>query len=391
MAYLKFSANQLFNGKEFLPQGHVVIAQTNGTIADIVPLHNAGDDVQLLNGIVCPGFINTHCHLELSHMKGLIPEHTGLTNFIWDIVTLRHFAEEEILQAIQYGEDEMLRNGIVAVGDICNNTLTLQQKQQQRLAYYNFIEISGWLPAVATQRYQAGKTLLNAYTSALPYAAAMVPHAPYSVSEALWQLLKPGFTGHTISMHNQETPCEDELFIYGTGGFNDMYKKMRIDHTHFTCTGKSSIQSTAHHLQQAGRLLLVHNTITRQQDLDFIKTHITPQVYYCLCPNANQYIEAAIPPATMLLQNGVNITLGTDSLASNHSLSILHEMKTLLHALPQLPLAALLQWATLNGAKALGMEETLGSFEKGKRPGVLHISGMGQGQTNNPWAVQRLL
>ena len=390
LAYRKFSADYLFDGTQLLADGQVIITHADGTIADIVPVEEAGDEVQYVNGVISPGFINTHCHLELSHMKGLIPEHTGLTQFIWDIVTQRHFAEDEILQAIQEGEAAMLQNGIVAVGDICNNTLTVTQKQQQKLAYYNFIEVSGWNPAIAALRYDTCKSYYDTYTKQLPFAAAMVPHAPYSVSPELWQLLQPGFAGKTISMHNQETPCEDELFQLGTGDFVTMYERMKIDNSHFACTGKSSIQSTAHYLQQADTVLLVHNTMTTQADIDFLKDHL-PQAYYCLCPNANQYIENAMPPVALLMHNQANITLGTDSLASNHSLSILDEIKTLLRSNMQLPLPTLLQWATSNGAKALQMDATLGSITKGKKPGIVHISHIENNNITAASSVTRLI
>ena len=136
-----------------LPQGNVLITDKEGVVESIVPLQDAGDDIEVFNGILCPGFINAHCHLELSHLKGLIPEKTGLVEFVFKIITERHFAEGEILAAIATAEEEMLQNGIVAVGDICNNTLTISQKKQQRLHYHNFIEVSGFVPAFAKDRF----------------------------------------------------------------------------------------------------------------------------------------------------------------------------------------------------------------------------------------------
>lgn len=133
---------------------NVLIADEKGKIERIVNIKDAGENIQQLDGILTPGFINCHCHLELSHMKGLVPTQTGLVDFIFKVVNERHFPEEEILDAIAKAEDEMLTNGIVAVGDICNNILTIPQKQLQRLAYYNFIEVSGWIPSVAQVRFE---------------------------------------------------------------------------------------------------------------------------------------------------------------------------------------------------------------------------------------------
>src|SRR6478735_2556561 len=134
MAFKKFRADKLFDGYRLLEEDKVLITDEEGSIMDMVALPDAGDDIQELRGILSPGFVNCHCHLELSHMKGLIPEKTGLVKFVFKVVNERHFGEDEILDAIANAEDEMFSNGIVAVGDICNTTITLSQKLKGRLA-----------------------------------------------------------------------------------------------------------------------------------------------------------------------------------------------------------------------------------------------------------------
>jgi cytosine/adenosine deaminase-related metal-dependent hydrolase len=94
-------------------------------------------------------------------------------------------------------------------------------------------------------------------------------------------------------------------------------------------------------------------------------------LYFCLCVNANQYIGEALPPLELFRQNNCTITLGTDSLASNHQLSITEEINTIRKNFPGIPLEEILGWATINGAAALQMQDILGSFEKGKKPGVV--------------------
>lgn len=393
MSYQKFSADQIFTGSALLTGQSVLITDRKGTVLDLVSLEDAGGDVQHFRGILSPGLINTHCHLELSHMRGLIPEHTGLTGFILKIIGERHFPEEEILDAVAAGEAEMLTGGIVAVGDISNNALTVAQKQLNRLAYYNFIEVSGWVPAIAGPRFNAALQISGKFRET-PHPFSVSPHAPYSVSNELWERIQPGFTGNTITIHNQETPGENELFKSGTGDFIGMYHTLNIDQRHFTPTGKSSLQSYFPRLASAKKIISVHNTLTDPADIVFANAQVLlagNELFWCVCPNANLYIENSLPPIDLLRRYNCTITVGTDSLASNHSLSILDELKTISKNFPDIPLEELLQWATINGATALQMDKTLGSFEPGKKPGVLLLTGNENESINALTKAQRLI
>lgn len=376
MALRKLKGDRLFDGYR-LQEGQVLVIDEEGQVQDIVPEREAGEGVESYPGILSPGFINCHCHLELSHMRGLIPPKTGLVDFVFKVVTERHFGEKEILQAIEGAEMEMMQAGIVAVGDICNNTLTLPQKSRGRLRYYNFIESSGWAPSIAQARFERAQNIFGQFDnlpSEIANRQSIVPHAPYSVSNELWQHLQEGFEGRVVSIHNQETAFEDQFFTEGTGDFQRMYELMKIDNSHHVPTRRSSLQSYFDKLRGAKNILLVHNTFTREEDVVFVNRRpstVDPKVFFCLCINANLYIEDQVPPVEMLRRNGVSIVLGTDSLASNWSLSIADEMKAIRHHFPQIPTEELLQWATSNGAKALDMEARLGSFEKGTQPGIV--------------------
>ncbi|MEO7984286.1 MAG: amidohydrolase family protein, partial [Bacteroidota bacterium] len=118
-------------------------------------------------------------------------------------------------------------------------------------------------------------------------------------------------------------------------------------------------------------LILVHNVYTKEEDVLFTKLPVVNcQLSWCLCPNANQYISRQLPDIDLLIKQDCEIVLGTDSLASNHQLSILEEIKTIGKHFPHIATEKMLQWATSNGAKALQLDSLLGSFEKGKKPGV---------------------
>ncbi len=371
-----------------MPQGNVLITDTCGVIKEIIALKDAGDGIEFFDGLLCPGFVNTHCHLELSHLKGLIPEKTGIVDFVFKIITERHLAEAQILAAIETAENEMFNNGVVAVGDICNNTLTIAQKKQQRLLYHNFIEVSGFVPATASERFEKAKAILSEYQSAEKnvqhsmfniQCSTLSPHASYSVSPQLFQLINNATENNIVTIHNQETIAEDDFIKNKTGDFLQLYQKMGIDISFFKPSGKSSLQTWFPYFNKSQSIILVHNVTTQAGDIAFAKlpgAGCPLPVFFCLCPNANIYITDSLPDINMLMENNCNIILGTDSLASNHQLNILEEIKTLHKNFPHLQLQTTLQWATINGANALQMENVLGSFEKNKKPGVVLIEGI---------------
>jgi aminodeoxyfutalosine deaminase len=375
MEYRKFKADHLFNGTQMLNNTHVLITDIKGKIVDIITENKAGEAVEIFKGILSPGFINAHCHLELSHLKNVIPQKTGLVDFVIKIVTGRHFPPDEILDAIANAEAGMLQEGIVAVGDICNNSLSLLQKEKKNLRYYNFIEASGWDPGVAQLRFEKSKSYYDEFIKK-GLDTSMVPHAPYSVSGNLWGKITPFFPGKVVTIHNQETKHEDRFFLKGSGDFVKMYKAMNIDNSFYIPEKIRSIETYFKNFSKAGSVILVHNTFTKQEDVDYVNQN-KPQhqiVSFCLCANANLYIENVLPPVEMLIQNNCNMVVGTDSLASNHQLSILEELKTIAKNFPHITTETLLQWATINGATALQMEDTSGSFEQGKTPGIVLIT-----------------
>ena len=388
--YQKFQATQIFTGTELLEDQLVLITQKDGTIEALVGIEDAGDEVQNFEGILSPGFINAHCHLELSHMKGMIPAHTGLQEFVKQIVGLRKVEDGIIQQAIRSAEDEMYNNGIVAVGDICNTLDTLSIKQKHKLAYYSFVELYDLDPTRSDDKINAGLKIQEAFEQNC-VRASLVPHAPYSVSFNLWKLLSNYFGAHTITMHNQETIDENEFFEKKSGSFLGMYERTKVSLDFFEATGLSSLQSVLPYFKKAARSILVHNSFTSKEDIKAVQKEM-PNSFWCLCPNANQYIEQTMPPIELLRASGAEIVIGTDSYASNWSLNILDELKTIQKNSPSIPLAEMLSWATMNGARALQMEKGLGSFEKGKKPGIVLIEGINaNGQLQNTSISKRII
>ena len=388
--YQKFQATQIFTGTELLEDQLVLVTQKDGTIEALVGIEEAGEDIQSFEGIISPGFVNAHCHLELSHMKGMIAAHSGLQEFVKQIVGLRKVEDAIIQQAISLAENEMYNNGIVAVGDICNTLDTLTIKQKHKLAYYSFVELYDLDPTRADDKINTGLKMQEAFEQNC-VRASLVPHAPYSVSFNLWKLLSNYFGAHTITMHNQETIDENEFFENKSGSFLGMYERTKVSLDFFEATGLSSLQSVLPYFKKAARSILVHNSFTSKEDIHAVQKQM-PNSFWCLCPNANQYIEETMPPIELLRANAAEIVIGTDSYASNWSLNILDELKTIQKHNPSILLAEMLGWATINGARALQMEKGLGSFEKGKKPGVVLIEGIhSNGQLQNTSISKRII
>lgn len=361
-----FSADWIFPVNAPPIKNGVVVTKENGKVVNLLTENESKDlNLKKYNGAIVPGFINTHCHLELSHMLGQIPEKTGLVEFVKRIIKSRQSSEQQITSAIEIADKQMFNNGIVAVGDISNQSISKETKLKSNIYYHTFVEAMGFNPERAEAIMNHCKEIKNNFS---PLPASIVPHAPYSVSPALFKLINASVEEVSfISIHNQETNDENTFFKNKEGGFLDLYKFLGLDIGFFKPTSKSSLQSFLPYLNNQ-KTLLVHNTVSNKEDIDFAKK-TNPDLYWCLCPNANLYIEDNLPDVDLLMEENVKITLGTDSLASNHQLNILAEMKTL-QAAKNIDFEKLLSWATVNSANFLGIEKDFGTIEIGKKPGL---------------------
>lgn len=377
-----------------LEANNVLITDENGMVESIVSVKDAGDNIEIFEGLISPGFINCHCHLELSHLKNVVESGTGLVNFLIEVIGNRKALKEEIEEAIIAADEEMYNNGVVAVGDICNTTDSLKTKLQSKIQYQNFIEVLGFIED-ASSRFQSYQPVFNSFLDAgFLSNSSLVPHAPYTVSNNMFHLINEASAGKIISIHNQECLAEDELYKTKTGEFLRLYHHLNINTNFFQPFKKTSLQSYLPLIDKPRTLLLIHNTFSTKEDIDFAlkqTAKTNQQLYWCLCPNANLYIENKLPPIELLQKNNCNIVLGTDSYSSNWSLNILDEIKTLQKNLPSLELSELLQYATLNGATALNMQDKLGSFEIGKQPGVLLISNTMHKKISEHSATKKIL
>jgi len=362
----KITADILFPMNQSPINNGVLVLNDAGAVEAILPNADGLMEVEVLEGYLAPGFINSHCHLELSHLHNSLPEHTGIVDFILGVQAKRNsFSEEEIIAAALKADAYMQAQGIVAVGDISNNLSSIEIKKQSPIFYHTFFEVIGFNPAAAEKIISDA---LQMQLAASHSNSSIVPHAPYSVSSKLMELINDLPNNQTISIHNQESAAENIFMQTASGDFTRLYEKFGIDISHFKAGFDSSLAAYID-LFQSKKMGLVHNTFMSPADLALAKNSGN-EIYYVICANANVYIENKLPDISFLQAAGANICLGTDSLASNHSLSMLSEINTIRAAYPQIALAELLQWATLNGAAFLGLEQQLGAFKIGTKPGI---------------------
>lgn len=354
----------------------VVVVNDEGEILEI------GDrvvfqsvDLEFFDGVLLPGFINTHCHLELSHMKGLCPTGTKLIPFISSVLKLREFDHEIIQEHIAKEDANMWQSGIQAVGDISNKVDTAVQKENSPISYYTFVEIFDMMqPALTKGTIENYRTVFKEQARGEGNKKSFVPHAPYSVTPELFDFINRANPDKaTISIHNTETADENQMFQNGTGGFEAFYKSVGLSLDDFKPTGTNSIVYALNNLKPKKRNLLVHNTLTTAEDIE-LAHNWSDQVYWATCPNANLYIENRLPNYQYFIDAQAKVTIGTDSIMSNWHLCIWNEVKTIKKYQSYVPVIELLKWATLNGAEALGYQKTMGSLEVGKRPGIININ-----------------
>lgn len=381
MAYRKFKADHLFDGYTLHNNKKVLITDAEGKIEGIVSESEAGDNVQSFEGILSPGLINCHCHLELSHLKNVIPPHTGLIEFLCSVVTKRGFAPEVIQQEIKRAEKEMYDNGIVAVGDIGNTADTASVKSKSKIRWQNFVEVLSFTDEKAGDNFGLYKNVADELLTALStpnnqHRTSLVPHAPYSISPKTFQLINEATKDQVISIHNQEHPAEDVLYKTGGGDYLKLFKIFGIDKSPFPVTGQSSIRSVLPYFNNGQTIFLIHNTFMPEEDILWANEYAAAnglKLVYCFCINANLYIENKTPVVENFIRQNCHIVLGTDSYSSNWQLSIAKEIESIHKHFPNLNLEKILQWATIDGAKALQWDDELGSFEKRKKPGVVVI------------------
>jgi len=328
-------------------------------------------------GIICPGFVNAHCHVELSYMKGLFKKGTGMAGFIDQINALRDTSSmEDKVAALKEAMDSMWDSGVQAMADISNCSDSFEVKASHPMYTRTFLEVFGANPGECNAVME-GVLGLQKEAEAFGLDAAPTPHSCYTMSPQLVTAssaegLKSGF----LSFHSEESDEEEEMMRYGRGPMWD--NRVRNGIPTPPVTGTSSLEYFLQRVTEAvpapvpGNVLLVHECCLTPEGAARAR-EVLEHPYIAVCPLSNLFIHNMLPPIPVMRESGIPICIGTDSLSSNDSLSMIDEINCLRKAF-DLQLQEVLTWACLNGARFLGLESRLGTLEPGKRPGLVRLS-----------------
>lgn len=348
---------------------HYLEVEEDGTIAGLHPIEGNEKNLIRYEGILVPGFVNAHCHLELSAFRKKLPQGLGMTAFAQAIVQERKKIDEEAHQlAIYDAIREAYFTGTVAIGDICNTDITAAPKQEfPQLFSHSFIELLGLNAEKADEILDKGKTLLAALEK-----GSLSLHAPYSVSPALRDLVYAN-EEKLLSIHLLESEAERALFEEEKGDFLDFYRAIQIPLPDFS--EKTSYSYILKNLPPEQPVLFVHCLEATKAEIESLAATY-PNAFFCICPKSNDFIHGKVPDVHRFESVWERVCLGTDSLASNSSLRMVEELQLLHQHFPEMSLHTLLRWATTQGAAALQQGETFGAFKPETKPGVNLLEGI---------------
>lgn len=369
MSTRRIAAHYIYTPSGFLKDG-VITVDGEGVITGIAEGSRLDSmcGVEFYSGIIIPGMVNAHTHLELSYMKGAVPAGCGFVGFARGMRENRSKCSIEQMHAsAEYYDARMWSEGVQAVADVSNSVLTKDIKKTSRIEYHTFAEVYG----LNTSSLEHVKELVREFRSE-GLAVSVTPHSAYSLNEDVFgAAVKEDSAGeYPLSVHFMESEGEKLLFE-GNGEMCEWYAECGF-RTDFAGKYASPAQRVISHIPAARKVISVHNTYVCPQEIAALKKYFGDNIIWALCPRSNEYITGRLPDPDMFSVSGADITVGTDSLASNRDLSLMEELKMF----KGVPLERMLRWVTVNGAKALGMEDRIGTLEEGKTPGIVLLEGV---------------
>jgi aminodeoxyfutalosine deaminase len=329
-------------------------------------------------GAILPGVVNCHVHLEFSALAGKVPPQSRWEDWLeLALAAQGALTAEEIEAAIPQALESLRQSGAALVGEVTNTGSSWPLLKSGPLAYHLFYECLGFDLLKEVNLSDTFPFFRQSEVAGTTWVSAAA-HAPYSVSAPLFRAISAWNSARSgpQMVHLAESQVELAFLAGGNGFFEGLLRRRGRWVPGFQPPGVSP-PAYLEGLEFLGSgTLAVHGTQLTPGDCDLLAATKT---WLVLCPRANRYTGAGAPPVPDLLKAGVDLALGTDSLAGNWDLNLFGEMLWLYQNFPAWPGALWLRLGTLNGAQALGRDREFGSLEPGKKAalGFLPLEGNG--------------
>jgi cytosine/adenosine deaminase-related metal-dependent hydrolase len=353
------------------------VAIEHGRIAG-VGVGGRPDAVDLGDVVILPALVNAHTHLELSHLRGAVPPAERFLDWIGGVMAARrrfsNAKDPAILQAASAAVEEARASGTGLVGDVSNTLVTvpvLREASVPARVFYELLGLDADDPVGLVREARARVDRIDDAHGSVRISLA--PHAPYSVSRALFAAIRDDLDAHhgdVSSVHVGESVDEVEFIARGTGGWRDLLTGLGV----WTDTWQAPGVSPAKYLTDLGfldsRVLAVHGVQCDGEDLSRLHTLGTTVVS---CPRSSRYVGVGDPPLEAFYAMGVKVAFGTDSLAGVADVNMFKELAAARRIAPRVSARHLLESATLCGARGLGFGEQFGSIEQGKQAALIAV------------------
>lgn len=346
----------------------------SGSRAEAPP---AAQVVDLGDVAILPGLINAHTHLELSYLRDTIRPQPSFVPWVRQVIAAQRArtdpAAPPIRAAMEAAIGELWRTGTVAVGDISNTLVSVEALAASPLRAIVFHELLGFHPDDARQLVAQAIASHRALPQQTRVRVSLAAHAPYSVAPELFGAIADAMRERPrlpMSVHLAESQDEVQFLRDGTGEWRHLLEDVGAWNPVWKAPGRSPVE----YLADAGfidrRTLVVHGVQATMGDLERLASIGATLV---TCPRSNEYTGAGRPPVGAIYHSGVHVAIGTDSLASAPDLNLFEELRTLRQIAPEVPASVLLDSATRQGARALGLEDQFGAIAPGRAAALLAV------------------
>lgn len=382
---LPISAPPLIDGVVGVDGGRITYV---GSAAEAPP----GEERDLGNALLLPGLVNVHSHLELTAMRGFL-EDLDFRSWILRLTTAKRtvLSREMLLDAARLGIAEGLSRGVTTYADTCDSGVAFDAMLERGVRGIMYQEVFGPDPAQCrgslAELQQKIERLRPLETPLVRVGVS--PHAPYTVSDTLFGAVARYAVGADlpVAIHIAESQVEHDLVVHGTGSFADGLRARGIP---VVPRARSPIALLSALGVLDARPLLIHCVRVDESD---VATIAETRCAVAHCPASNAKLAHGVAPLATLLSSRVRIGLGSDSVASNNRMDILEEARLAMlfqrahtGAPAAIPASIALSLATLEGARALGLDRDVGSLEVGKAADLAAFPLGGAGPVFDPEA-----